>query len=399
VRVLITNHALAQRAGTELYSRDLAGALRGRGHDVVLFTPVCGTFADAIRAEGIPVVDHLGADLAAPDVIHGQHHLPAMAALVRFPRTPAVFVCHGAVPWEEMPPAHPRIVRYVAVDDPCRERLDAAQLDRPIEVIPNFVDLARFRLRAGLPATPRRALVFSNSADPSWTDVVAAACQARAVALDIVGATSRRASERPEELLGDYDLVFAKARSALEAIASGCAVITCDRAGVGTMATADAWPELQRLNLGFRTLTRPHDAAVIGREIDRYDPQDARRLTDLVRRDAALDAVADRWVAIYGEIIAEHTEHPPSSAEEESALSRYLTWVGGSPPPGVRAQQELGRLGAQLACARQQLSAVHDTHTWRVRNALLSLPGVDSVYGLLRLGSGRFSQSLDRSRD
>ena len=268
MRVLITNHALAQRAGTELYSRDLAHALRTRGHDVVLFSPVCGAFADVIRAEGIPVVDHLDADLAVPDVIHGQHHLPAMAALARFQRTPAVFVCHGVAPWEETPPAHPRIVRYVAVDDPCRERLESAQRYRPIEVIPNFVDLARFRMRARLPAAPRRALVFSNSADPSWTNAIAAACQARGVTLDIVGAMSRQASEQPEDLLGKYDLVFAKARSALEAIASGCAVITCDRAGVGTMVTAEAWPELQRLNLGFRTLTRPHDAAVIGREID-----------------------------------------------------------------------------------------------------------------------------------
>jgi hypothetical protein len=384
VKVLITNHALAQRAGTELYSRDLAHALRTRGHDVVLFSPVCGALADVIRAEGIPVLDHLDADLAVPDVIHGQHHLPAMAALARFQRTPAVFVCHGAVPWEETPRAHPRIMRYVAVDDPCRERLEAAQLNRPIDVIPNFVDLARFRLRAGLPDTPRRALVLSNSADPSWTNVIAAACQARGVALDVVGAMSRQVSERPEDLLGRYDLVFAKARSALEAIASGCAVITCDRAGVGSMVTPDAWPELQRLNLGFRTLTRPHDAAVIGREIDRYDAQDARRLTALVRRDASLDAVADRLVEIYSDAIAAHAVGPPSSGEEDLAMSRYLTWLGGSPPPGVAARQELGRLGAQLACARQQLSDAHATHTWRLRNALLSLPGVESVYGLLR---------------
>jgi len=378
--VLLTNHGLAQRAGTEVYSRDLACALRARGHDVVLFSPVCGTFADAIRAEGVTVVDHLDADLATPDVIHSQHHLPAMAALTRFQQTPAVFVCHGAVPWEETPPAHPRIVRYVAVDDPCRERLEAAQLNRPIDVIQNFVDLDRFRLRARLPRSPRRALVFSNSANRSWTTAIAATCRARGVSLDIVGGVSG-VSERPEDLLGNYDLVFAKGRSALEAVASGCAVITCDRAGVGSMATAAAWPELRRLNLGFRTLTRPHDTAVIGREIDRYDPEDARRLTDLVRRDACLDAAADRWVALYNDIIAEYTARRRSSAEEESALSRYLTWLGRSSSP---AQQELGRLAAQLVSARQEVSAIQATQTWRMRNALLSLPGVDSIYGLLR---------------
>ena len=384
MRVLITNHALAMRAGTELYSRDLAQALRSRGHDVVLFSPVPGAFAHTLRAEGITVVDRLDETLATPDVIHGQHHLPAMTALVRFGTTPAVFVCHGAVPWEETPPAHPRIVRYVAVDDPCRERLEAARLDRPIDVVPNFVDLSRFHLRAPLPVAPRRALVFSNSTDASWTDGIAAACRARGVTLDIVGAMAGQASDRPEDLLREYDVVFAKARSALEALATGCAVITCDRAGVGAMVTSENWPELRRLNLGFRTLTRPHGPAVAGGEIDRYDSLDARRLTDLVRRDASLDTIVDRWVAIYGEVLTAHRAHPTSLAEEAAAVSRYLTWLGGSPPPGVQARLEIARLGGELSIARREMAAVNATRTWRLRHGLVSLPGIGSFYRRMR---------------
>ena len=372
------------RAGTEIYSRDLAQALQARGHDVVLFSPVLGPFAHTLRVEGVTVVDRLDGALAPPDVIHGQHHLPVMSALGRFGATPAVFVCHGAAPWEETPPIHPRIVRYIAVDEPCRERLEAARLDRPIDVIPNFVDLARFHLRAPLPVAPRRALVFSNSTDPSWTDSIAAACMARGITLDIVGAMAKQVTDRPEDLLGEYDLVFAKARSALEALATGCAVVTCDRAGVGTMVTAEAWPELRRLNLGFRTLTRAHDPSVIGAEIDRYDPHDARRLTDLVRRDASLETVVDRWVAIYGEVIEAHRVHPTSPAEEGTALSRYLTWLGASPPPGVQVQQELARRGVQLSVAHRELSAVHATWTWRLRNGLLSLPVGGSLYRWIR---------------
>jgi hypothetical protein len=36
---------------------------------------------------------------------------------------------------------------------------------------------------------------------------------------------------KPEEILGGYDLVFAKARSAIEAMAVGTAVVICDRVG------------------------------------------------------------------------------------------------------------------------------------------------------------------------
>ena len=41
--------------------------------------------------------------------------------------------------------------------------------------------------------------------------------------------------DRPEAILGDYDLVFAKARAAMEAMATGCAVILCDRVGAGPL--------------------------------------------------------------------------------------------------------------------------------------------------------------------
>ena len=38
---------------------------------------------------------------------------------------------------------------------------------------------------------------------------------------------------RPEEALGSYDIVFAKARAAAEAVATGTAVVLCDVAGAG----------------------------------------------------------------------------------------------------------------------------------------------------------------------
>ncbi len=46
-----------------------------------------------------------------------------MAALARFPGVPAIYVCHGWLPWEETPPRHPRLRRYVTVSDFLCERL------------------------------------------------------------------------------------------------------------------------------------------------------------------------------------------------------------------------------------------------------------------------------------
>ena len=53
----------------------------------------------------------------------------------------------------------------------------------------------------------------------------------------------RYPTSRPEELLPKYDLVFAKARCALEAMATGCAVVLCDFAGLGSMVNPERFPE------------------------------------------------------------------------------------------------------------------------------------------------------------
>ena len=120
LRILLTNNTLGPRAGSELYVRDLAVALMRRGHFPVAYSTVLGEVAAELRAATVPVIDDLRSLNVPPDVIHGQHHLDAMTAMLQFPHVPAIYVCHGWLPWEELPPVFPSIRRYVAVDDLCR---------------------------------------------------------------------------------------------------------------------------------------------------------------------------------------------------------------------------------------------------------------------------------------
>jgi len=146
LRILITNRSLAARGGSETYVRDLAVGLVRRGHTPIAYSTRLGDMAAELRAATVPVIDDLGLVGAPPDLIHGQHHLEAMTALLRFPRVPAVFVCHGWLPWEEAPPRFPRILRYVAVDWTCRDRLlfEHGIPEETIRVLLNAVDLERF---------------------------------------------------------------------------------------------------------------------------------------------------------------------------------------------------------------------------------------------------------------
>src|SRR5258705_543164 len=83
----------------------------------------------------------------------------------------------------------------------------------------------RFRPRAPLPERPRRALVFANEASEApQVPAIRRVCEARGIALDAAGVSSRNILSWPEMALPAYDLVFARGRAALEAMAVGAAV-------------------------------------------------------------------------------------------------------------------------------------------------------------------------------
>lgn len=316
-RVLIATHSATSVSGTDLYTRDLALALLRRGWQPVVYTTCLGSIAEELRQATIPVTSDINAVAAAPDVIHGHHHLETLTALTRFPGVPALFVCHDGLTWHSTPPRTPRIDAYVAVDRNCRDRmmLQHGIPESAIRILPNSVDMERFRRRGALPPRPRRALVFSNAASTdSFAATIEAACSQRGIALDVIGRAAGNATDHPEEILGRYDLVFGKARCALEATATGTAVIVCDADGLAGLITSRDLDAMRQLNFGARLLQRPITQETIGAEIDRYDAVDAGRVTDAVRTTAGVDWLAERFIEIYDDLRARHV---PLSPEEE----------------------------------------------------------------------------------
>ncbi len=328
LRVLITNFTLSGRSGSELYVWDLATALLARGHHPIVFSPVLGPLARDLREATVPVVSSLADVSVAPDVIHGHHNLEIMRAVLHFPGVPAVRVCHG---WsDERVQTFPRILRYVAVDDTVRDRMvgewgvPAARM----QVLLNFVDLSRFQPRGPLPGTPARALVFSNAA-ARHAPVVREGCADRGISVDAAGASVDAVATEPERLLGRYDIVFAKARCALEAMACGAAVVLCDEAGVGPLVTTANLDGLRRLNFGIRTLRHPLSRDAVVRELAKYDPLDAAEVCRRVRDCAGLDAAVDALLGIYEDVLDESRRSGPADPGLElRAAADYLAAAG-----------------------------------------------------------------------
>ncbi len=401
LRVLLTNLTLASRTGTEAYVRDLALALQRRGHAPLVYSPRLGEIAEEIRAATVPVIDDLDKAPFRPDVIHGQHHPEVMAALFRHPGVPAVFVCHDWEAWCDEPPRFPRLLRYVAVDDTCRDRLmlEAGIEERRVEVLLNFVDLDRFRGRSALPPKPSRALVFSNLAsEANALPAIREACRRHAIALDAVGAAAGRAVSKPEAILGDYDLVFARGRSALEAMAVGAAVIVCGAERLGSLVKSERFDEMRRLNFGRRLLQRRLDADAVAEEIAGYDAADAAAVSRRVCATASLDAAVDRWIAIYEEVIDEGRSLDAGDGDREwRAASRYVRdwerqWIALDRWLCDReaSQRELDvrladheRLGRELASARAELARHYASTAVRLRNRLVGVPLLGALFRTL----------------
>ena len=378
LRVLITNHTLGNRAGTELYVRDLATALLARGHHPIAYSPQLGEVAGELRRATIPVISDLNVLSKPPDIIHGHHHLPTMTALLHFPETPAISYCHGWLPKEEAPARSPRIYQYIAVDNTCRDRLiyEHGIPAEKIRLLLNFVDLQRFQPRSSLPLRPKRALVFSNQAGAnSHLEVIREACRKAGIELDVLGLKNGNVSDRPEQELLKYDLVFAKARAALEALASGTAVILCDAVGAGPMVTAQELNRLRPLNFGIRALQNPLEVEYLLSQINRYDSHDAAEVTQKIRESAGREVVVDELVSLYEEVIITHQKaEPVDRIEELKQTASYLHWMNPqievrSVPDSTNTKKAFENNPAileELTVVKNELEIIHAARVWQL---------------------------------
>ena len=330
MNILFTNNTLHHRAGSELVVVDLARALQQRGHRVAAYSTNVGEVGDLLRHMSIPVIRNPQACPFVPDLIHGQHHLDAIAALCAFPGVPMIYHCHGYLPWVEMPPQHPRIQRYVGMCEVISERIriELALPDTAVVTVPNWVDTRRFRVVREPAVVPRRALLFQRDCNPSsWhAQQLRLAFFLAGIRLDLQ--LPAGGSRSPEVVLPDYDIVLASGRSAIEAMACGCAVMPYHPTSCLDFVGPDNFEAMQAQNFSPRL----HSAQICRRSVAaclaRYNPESAAAVTARIRSHCSLDVAVQQLESLYRETIAVAVSQvKPNNAlveREMIALSCYL---------------------------------------------------------------------------
>lgn len=373
LKVLITNLMLEGWTGTELFARDVARGLLKAGHRPVLYSPRLGKLAAEIRKETIPVVDDLSQLATPPDIIHGQHANETLTALLHFAHAPGIYFCHDWYFADDYPPRFPRLLRYVGVDDQCYDKLvcEYGVPEERAQILCQFVDLDRFVPRATLPASPRRAAILCNhTKDNEHLRAAREACTRRGLTLDVYGAGVGRVCERPEEVLRDYDIVFAKARAALEATAIGAAVVVYWWRRLGPMVKARDLEQLRTNGFGMRSMSPQLTPEEFGRAIERaledYDAADATEASRRVRADAGRDVAVRDLVQLYEEVIGEFATAPLDHETEARVAAAHIR-------------------GLSMKHWKQR-QAIFNSTTFRVGERLRRTPGI-----------GKFARSLARS--
>jgi hypothetical protein len=268
-----------------------------------------------LKEIGIATVSDLDNLAVQPDVIHGQHFFETLIASFKFPNTPVVFFCHGVLPWQEIPPILPSILKYIVISPSIADKLTLEHgiPQDNIEIILNFVDLDRFPNRAPLPSVPRKALVFSNYAtERTNVPVIREACKNRGISLEIAGASSGNQITEPGAYLSQFDIVFATGRSALEATAVGAAVIVYNEIGLGEMVTSKNYEEIRSNNFGLRCVRSAVTSDAVSAQLDFYDPSEAANVSTRIRSDANLKSAINRIVSVYEQLLSQTTSLSPS---------------------------------------------------------------------------------------
>src|SRR5262249_3788910 len=150
--------------------------------------------------------------------------------------------------------------------------------------------------------------------------------------------SSGRIAADPGSVVAGYDLVFAKGRAALEAMAVGCAVILGDASGCGPLVRSENVARLRPLNFGLRCLHQAWTVEALRAEISAFDADDAARVTSFIRTDADLERTMEALVRLYCEVIEEHRRSPPVTwADERIAVATYFQTLA----PRLKLVQEV----------------------------------------------------------
>lgn len=320
MKILLGNNTLSLLAGSETWTETMAKELKQLGHDVHVFSPDLGLIALKLEQVGIKCISHLKSDTAeikpfsntleedeleSYDFAICNHYHITKAVREAYPNMLILGTIHGILhkdPASMILPEHPFLegdIKYQVVSLELSAMLQAEYKINPV-VVPNFIDLDRFKKQPLKSEKPKTFLVNSNywTADDPINQVIKKVAEHYGAKLMAVGAEFTQTYE-VEEVVKLADVVFGMGRSLLEGMAMGKLAVCHGRWGTGGVVTPETYHDIAEYNFSGRNskgkLAEPEELI---KQIDAaYNQENVDKIYEIVvdnhnSKKAALDYLA-----------------------------------------------------------------------------------------------------------
>jgi hypothetical protein len=386
VRFVLANRLMNLAGGTEVHLVTVGTELLRLGHEVGIYSPELGPFAEHARERGIEVVDELGELPVDCDVALAQDGLVVYDLVERYPRATVVFRICGDIFDFQLPPQVEGIVdlvvvlgeRYARLARSCAVKPPLARLRIP-------VDIQRLAPVGAIRSKPRRAVVLGNY--PDRMHVVREAWERRGIEVKQVGGGQQRYDIAAA--LESADIVVGKSRAAVDAMACGRAVYVYDMFGGDGWVTPETYSAMEADHFAGQATDRVIGVEQMERDLADYDRGMGAVNRDLViqHHDARdhvielLSALVDpppgrpsvplselaRLTALQWswERLAREAQHEQASLHERLLVAEHASEASEAALKAERERADILERAADWAVALQaDLEKIHATRAW-----------------------------------
>jgi Glycosyltransferase Family 4 len=320
MRFVLGNRHLLAAGGTEVHIVTVAEHLQRLGHEVLVYAPELGPFADHARRRGLEIRDSLRELPASCDVTFSQDAIVVYDLAERYPDALSVFRICGDVADYQLPPQLTAVVDLIVVLSDRYERIARACADRvPVLRLPVPIDVDRLVPLGAVRERPERAVMLGNylERDALLSDVWGR------LGIEVQRIGGHVQAYDVATAVADADIVVAKSRAALDAMACGRPVYVFDVFGGDGWVTPELYPALEADNFAGLATGRVIDAATLAGDLSAYRPE-----MGTVNRDLALQHhnARDHVVALL-DAIEDHEPQKRSPAPlRELARLTAMQW-------------------------------------------------------------------------
>jgi hypothetical protein len=380
--------ALTWPGGIESYCLTVARALDRLGHDVTLFAEELGPLADRALQGGFHIARESRELPGECDAVLANDAITAGLLADRYPAARLVYCIHTAHFDAYLPPLASGLVdAVVAPSERFAAHGRALALDVPVVRLAQPIDTQRFVPSEAPRLPPRRALLLTNYLNGRRRDALVETWTAAGIECVQIGAGHHVAFDvRPE--IARADIVVAKARAALEGMASGKAVYVFDTFGGDGWVTGENYAALEANNFAGLATDRPVDRRGLAADLERYDPDMSWVNRELVLTHHSAQTHAQGLV----EVLRGPSSRRPDTVSSPAATARTVRYARRMERRAENSAHEAAMLRARV----DELTAGLDA--WQA-NAIEAERQLRASHELIRTRRVRAGLALGRFLD